>query len=152
MYKLCTTLDKGLLNFSQTLNQSISNEFFLENYIIQKPTDSSDLEISKTYNLTNLFLENRWDNKCTLWDFKTKKTPTKAYGFNIVLPMSVENLDALDYEFYLISNSNNYRLRGNRTLETTFRFITREENLPIDGLLIKNKKTNKSYQFELVKE
>jgi hypothetical protein len=43
MYKLCTTLDKGLLNFSQTLNQSISNEFFLENYIIQKPTDSSDL-------------------------------------------------------------------------------------------------------------
>jgi hypothetical protein len=66
--------------------------------------------------------------------------------------MSVENLDALDYEFYLISNSNNYRLRGNRTLETTYYYITRERNLPIDGLLIKNKKTNKSYQFELVKE
>ncbi len=152
MYKLCTTFDKGFLNYSHTLNESISNNFLIKNYVIQKPKDSSNLEIHKTYNLTNLYFENRWDNKCALWDYKTKKTRTKVSGFNVVLPMQVENVNALDYDFYLISNSDTLTLRGNRTLETTYYHVSRERNLSIDRLLIKNKKTKKSFKFKLIKE
>ncbi|MGK0308215.1 MAG: hypothetical protein ACI8RP_001174 [Urechidicola sp.] len=148
LFMLCSFFDKGFTNHSNTLQESVNNNFLIVNYKLIPEESNSNKEILKDVSINSIFIESNWDYKCSI--FKNDKQPKKVDGYNLVLPISVKERKFLDDKIFLFVHKNDtFNLRGNYTLVTSYYKEIYFDKVLKGKLVIQDHKKNETYSFKL---